>query len=197
MPDTKPDVLMDVFTGVIALAAVAQAVATAFVGRLTNRLAASTDAYAQTTNDALELSRDQLERDWRPDVRIADIQRRGPGDVVLSIANIARPDVLVKQIKMRRVRRPDEAINAQDDLEKRLVALVPGGQVLEVTITIQMSNCRGVWNAPPDPPQRSVWKTDVDLALVFESARGENQTPWFNCAVTFSDWQVISITIPG
>jgi hypothetical protein len=196
MSNNKPDFVMDVLTGVIAFAAIVQAIAAGFVAKLTSKLTSATERYAKTTDEALALTANQFDSDWRPDLRISDIQRRGTGQIVLIAANLARPAVLVKQIKIRRIKNPSEAQTPTDTIQDPLGAFVPGEEYRELSIEAPMRNCRMTWSPLPQPPvQRSFFKTEMELALVYDSARGEGQTAWYGCYMSFADQQVVDIVI--
>src|SRR5947209_18785372 len=66
---------------IAAIAAAVQASAAVVVARLTKRLERVTERYANSTDEAVRVSRDQFQREWRPDLRIADVQMYGNGQV--------------------------------------------------------------------------------------------------------------------
>src|SRR6267154_875504 len=73
------------------VAAVIQAVAAVVIARLTGKLERVTERYANSTDAAVRASQEHFEREWRPDLRIADVQVVGVGQVFLRIANLAKP----------------------------------------------------------------------------------------------------------
>lgn len=111
---------------VIALAAAIQAVSAIVIAVLTYFLVRGTNKYAATTERILEM-------DWKPDLRIAEIQVVGT-DVILLAANLAKPAALVKQLKIgtggvSKKNHPPQDIEA---FPMRL--LVAGGEIKERSV---------------------------------------------------------------
>ena len=163
---------------IVASAAIQDISALAIV-YLTWKLAEATKRYAETTDELLKL-------DWRPDLRIASIDAIGV-DVFLRIANLANPAALVKQLKIGtggrlRMNQPPQDVEAYS-----LPLLVGGGEVVEHHNTIQsfLGKYRQKYN-PPRGPGQDTWQVGMSIALVYDSGGKENQTPWFDCMVTFS-----------
>jgi len=173
-----------------------QAISAWLVVRLTRRLASATDEYARTTKDALKLSADQFERDWRPDLLIAEIILRERGNVFLRAANLAKPAALITQVKIGTGGKTEQSIEPQDVKVWRSVHLVPGGQTAEVKIDLELSDYRQTLGPRLPPlPASQFWQTRMNVALVYDSAGKENQTGWFTCSVGFSGIQVHSVAV--
>lgn len=150
--------------------------------------------YAYETRLIRETSQEQFEQDWRPDLRIADIQRLGGEQVFLRVANLAKPAALVKQLKIGTRGRSRENHPPQDVETYPLTLLVPGGQIHEqVWIHLELGKYRQKYNPPPSPPRRSPWQVSMSIALVYDSARKGNQTRWFDCSVDFEDNTVTNV----
>src|SRR6266446_4966668 len=93
--------------------------------------------YARTAKNLLRLSHEQFERDWHPDLRIADMQRIGSAQVYLKVAILAKPAVQVKQLRIGSGGRTKQGQPPQDVDTFPLILLVPGGQIYEGDIGIQ------------------------------------------------------------
>jgi len=189
-----------------------QAVSALVVAILTSFLVSLTRRYVKGTNDALALSRDQLElvggqaseqkralelsreqfeREWQPNLRIADICF-SPGQACLLLANLARPAALIKELKIGTGGSSRQDIQPQDVDSFPMTHLAQGGQIYEwARIHEQLSNYRGRHNPPPVPLNRSQWQSLVNVAVVYDCATEEDiQTEWFDCTVDFEDYTV-------
>lgn len=179
-------------------AAIIQAVSAAIVALLTIFLVVATIGYARTATKLLRLNREQFERDWHPDLRIAEIQRIGSAQVYLKVANLAKPAVLVKQLKIGSGGRTKDGMPPEDVDTFPLIILVPGGQIYGGDIWIQgmLGAYRQRHSAPPTPFQRSSWQTWLNIALVYDAAgKIGQQTGWFDCVVTFEDLTVVGVQV--
>ncbi len=181
-------------TAIVAIAAIVQAAAAVIVSRLTRRLVSVTNEYAETTEKLLKLNREQLERDWRPDLRIAGIHRSGSEQVFIRVANLAKPPALVKQLKIGTGGRSNENHPPQGVESYPRTFIVAGGQIYEqVRIESELGQYRQKYSPPPVPPTRSPWQSSMNIALVYDSAGKENQTLWFDCSIDFEDNKVTNI----
>jgi hypothetical protein len=179
-------------------AAIIQAVSAAIVALLTIFLVGATIGYARTAEKLLRLSHEQFERDWRPDLRIADMQRSGPGQVYLKVANLAKPAVLVKELKIGSGGRTKEQRPPQDVDTYPLILLVPGGQIYggDAWIHPFLGAYRQKHSAPPTPFRRTPWETWLNIALVYDAAgKTGQQTVWFDCVVIFEDLTVVNVQV--
>lgn len=179
-------------------AATIQAVSAVIVAVFTVVLVAATVWYARTAKNLLRLSHEQFERDWRPDLRIADMQRIGEAQVYLKVANLAKPAALVKELRIGSGGRTQQGTPPQGVLNFPLILLVPGGQIYEGDIWIQpmLGAYRQKYNAPPTPPRRAPWETWLNIALVYDAAgKTGQQTAWFDCVVTFEDLTVVKVQV--
>lgn len=181
-------------TATLAVAAIVQAVSAAFVAWLTRRLVRATNKYAETAEKLLKVNQEQFERDWRPDLRIADIQRIGSTQVFLRLANLAKPAALVKELKIGTGGRSPRNHPPQDIERYPLIYLVPGGQVCEqVWIQLELGRYRQKYNPPPAPSNRSQWQVSMSIAVVYDCAGRENQTTWLDCVVSYEDQTVTNV----
>jgi hypothetical protein len=146
---------------------------------------------------AVALTTEQFERDWSPDLRIADIQYSGSGLVNLRIANLAKPVALVKLVRIGAGGSVLQNIPPQDVMDFQVVFLVPGGQTRDdKSIHGEMGLYRTKYSPPPVPPGRSPWTAGLSVALVYDCGGKEHQTPWFDFSAEFSDLSVVRIQWP-
>jgi len=192
-----------------------QAISALFVAILTGILVWLTRRYVQGTNDALALSRDRLElvreeaqeqktalglakeqfeREWRPNLRIADI-RFSAGNAKLLLANLAKSAALIKVLRIGTGGRARQKIQPQDVDSFAIAQLVSGGRIDDaVMIQTHLSKYRGDHNPPPMPPQRSQWQANMNIAVVYDCGKEEDvETQWFDCVVEFEDFTVTSV----
>jgi hypothetical protein len=163
---------------------------------LTAALVCATIWYARLTRRAVALTTQQFERDWSPDLRIADIQYSGSGLVNLRIANLAKPAALVRLLRIGTGGRVLQNIPPQDVMDFPLVLLVPGGQTHDdYSIHGEMGLYRTKYSPPPVPPGRSPWSAGLSVTLVYDCAGSEHQTPWFDFSADFLDLSVVRIQL--
>jgi len=176
------------------VAAVIQAVAAVVIARLTGKLERVTERYANSTDAAVRASQEHFEREWRPDLRIADVQVVGVGQVFLRIANLAKPPALIKQLKIGTGGRSEQGVAPQDIEIFPFVLLVTGGQVQDQSkIERELGIYRQKHNPPPIPLRRSPWEANLNVALVYDSAGIETQTEWLDFNAEFMDNIVTSL----
>ncbi|SRR6266852_3516128 len=134
----------------------------------------------------------------RPDVRIANIQRVGSEQVLLSVANLARPAALVKSLLIGTGGRREQGITPQGVESFPLRFLVTGGQIREdQTIHMQLGEYRRKYSPPPPPVgARSQWQASFSVALVYDCAGTEKQTPWRDFSATLWDYAVVDLACP-
>lgn len=164
---------------------------------LTAALVCATIWYARLTGKAVALTTEQLQRDWSPDLRIADIQYIGNGHVNLRIANLAKPAALVRLLRIGTGGRALQSLPPQDVMNFPLILLAPGGQTRDdQSIHGEMGLYRTKYSPPPVPPSRSPWTAGLSVALVYDCGGKEHQTPWFDFSAEFSDLSVVRIQWP-
>ena len=177
-------------TAVQALAAVGTLVLTCFLVWATLR-------YVRLTSESLNLARIQVGRDWNPDLRITDVQRVGSGLVHLHIANMAKPVALVKELRIGTGGRAPQNLPPQDILTFRLILLVNGGQIRQdQSIHTELGQYRQRYSPPPSPPSRSPWQSSFSIALVYDCAGAEHQSPWFDFSADFEELAITRIQWP-
>lgn len=190
-----------------------QALSAIVVAILTGLLVCLTRRYVKETDQALNLARDQLrtmreqsaeqkrgldlafeqfEREWRPNLRIADVER-WEGTIRLRLVNLAHPAAFVKELRIGtggNRETPPQGIEAYP-----MVDVVPGGEIYDdARISTFLSNYRGKYRRPPEPLARSQWQSIFSLAVVYDCATQSNiRTDWFNCSVTFEDYAVTKL----
>ncbi len=166
---------------------------------LTLVLAVATLWYAVSTHKLLRLSREQFEREWRPDLRIADVQSTSnPQNLMretnLRIVNLARPAALIKELKIGTGGRSQKGVQPQDVETFSITHLVPGGQIYDaVMVHAELGEYRKTRNPVPFPGSKSPSQAIMNIALVYDCAGAENQTPWFDCTADFEDYVVTNV----
>jgi hypothetical protein len=186
-------------TATIVLAAIVQAVSAVAIALLTKRLVSATNQYTEATSDSLKLSREELklnreefERDWRPDLRIAEIQGAEFGGVSLRVANLAKPAALVTRLKIGTGGCSHENRTPQSVESYPLPLLVPGGQIIEqFWIESKLEEYRLVHG--PGLDGMSSWESALNISLIYVCAGRENETPWLDCTITFRGRGVHSV----
>ncbi len=185
---------LSIATMFLVAAAIIQALSTTAVVWLTCRLARATDQYAKTAENLFRLNQDQFEREWRPDVRIADVQISA-GQVNLRVANLAKPAALIKELRIGTGGRTRQGIQPQDVDSFPVTHLVAGGQISDAAkIHSELGQYRERYNSAPVPLSRSGLESAMNLALVYDSAGAEKQTQWFDCTVEFEDYTVTNVS---
>ena len=202
-----------------SIAAAIQAVSALAVAVLTYFLVSFTRRYVKRTEEALRLSADQLqlareqleeqrrflqlsreqyEREWQPDLRIANIQRVGGEQVLLSVANFARPAALVKKLLLGTGGRAEQGTAPQGVESFSVRFLVSGGQIREdIAIQLYVGEYRRKYSPPQAPVgQRSQWQAGFSAALVYYCGGKDNQTPWRDFSATLHDYIVVNLVCP-
>lgn len=195
-----------------AVSALAVAVLTYFLVTITRRYVRQTEealklsanqlqlAHEQLEQQKyfLQLSKEQYEREWQPDLRIANIQRVGGEQVFLSVANFARPAALVKKLLIGVGGRAEQGITPGDVENFSVRFLVPGGQIREdIAIQLHIGEYRRKYSPPQAPVgQRSQWQAGFSAALVYYCGGKDNQTPWRDFSATLHDYVVVDLVCP-
>jgi hypothetical protein len=117
-----------------------QAASAVAIVLLTALLAWTTYRYAKATDEAVRLSRDQFEREWTPEVRVADvvILNRNPREASAKVANLSRQAVLIVGL---RISKGDG--DRQDIATYRRGDLISGGTFDNLTIHQELGAYRG------------------------------------------------------
>ncbi len=146
-----------------------------------------------TAEKLFKVNQDQFEREWRPDVLIADVQISS-GQVNLRVANLAKPAALIKELRIGTGGRTRQGIQPQDVDSFPVTHLVAGGQIYDAArIHKELGQYRERHNPAPVPLSRSTWQSAMNLALVYDSAGAVKQTQWFDCTVEFEDYIVTNL----
>jgi hypothetical protein len=81
----------------------------------------------KTARDDLQISKDMMNLEWNPDVRIAGVARAGTGSFVVTVANLGMKSVLVETVIVRWTHHQENF-----PYEK----LIPSGSAIEVSLGI-------------------------------------------------------------
>lgn len=180
------------------IAATVQAVSAVVIAVLTAWLVKATKDYVDTTEEALRLSREQYERDWHPDLQIAEVLTYGPGAVVLRVANLAKPAALIKRIRIGVDGKAQTGVEPQRKAEYPLAVLVAGGQIADqIRVDKQLGLYRDAYGPERNPPHVAMWRTVLNISLVYECSGTELRTPWIDCDAQFRNSAVSNIERTG
>jgi hypothetical protein len=187
--------LREVLTVAGVIAAFIQAGAAIAIVRLTTKLAALTEGYAKAADasakaasDSVALARESIDRDWKPDVKIAGLFLQGAGTLNVKIANLSRHSALVTAISIA-------AANSDEPLRLSRGDLVPGGTIQDIQIDRELNQYRQRRHPAPPFPERAWLQLELRFSLECESGGSRLQTAWLSCRVTFDELRVTNIEL--
>jgi hypothetical protein len=169
------------------IAAIVQAGAAVIIVWLTYKLIGVTDRYATSTDKALDLSRQQFEREWQPDIRIASVYMDGLTATAV-VVNLARPAVLLTGIIIGAGEEPNHRVEIFAKGE-----FLPGDRDKTIKIHSDLASYRGRHKSINVHGTRNQWHIRMGLAFEYVRAGTKGQTPLVTCDVLFEDYAVVKI----
>lgn len=165
-----------------------QTIAVAATLILTLVLVATTIRYTQVTREALRLAQRQFDREWKPDLRMAAINKIDPINAQLEVANMSKATAFVSAMRIGTGR------GQQQDIETFPASLlVRGGDVGTLLVTEELSLYRRK-KGPKPFIEDSTWECICGISLIYDCAGQTINSPWFNFVVNFHELQVVSVS---
>ena len=187
-----PNWVIAIGAGVQAGAAIIVAVLTRSLVRVTRRYADSTKDYVETTKEyaattreyvattkqALELSREQFEKEWRPELYIISVGM--PSRVLtVTVANISRLPLVENGIRLVIGKGEGNTYSSQAAMH----SFVPSGEQAPIPIQGHIYKARedANWQVSDNNQER----ISVKIAFEYPHASRTLQTEWFSFDATF------------
>lgn len=163
----------------VSVASWVQAASAIAIVVLTGLLAWTTSRYAKATDEAVKLSREQFEREWRPSVHVRVVREQlGPPE--LEVTNLGRMAVVVVKFYVR------FSDNQQLTEEVTIPRPFPlaGGHRDTVTITSRLERMMEKLNIAQSefpPPGGLAKETRINVAIMFDyiALGARHRTQWF------------------
>ena len=139
-------------------------------------VAAARDSVA-AARDSVATAQEDLEREWRPDLRIADVVRGGNRTLDVSVANLAKPGVLIERIVIVDTAAPGAPFRFRE------IALAAGGSSTEVKLgqalnTFFLQRCAS---------RQDQFSLDLEVWLEYQATgKLRSRTPSMMLRATFS-----------
>lgn len=156
-----------------------QAIAAVAIACLTGVLVWATLRYARAADKSLQLSKEQLDREWRPHLHV-EVRKTKEGDAMMFVTNLAKPSVLVKTLRIR----IDETGQYPATIHPLNIPLL-GGHGDKKNIArdlVEELQFRGLVPTILQPSHQ--WRGAMSVSLVFESAGTYPETKWVGFVVT-------------
>lgn len=143
---------------------------------LTVALVGITAWYARTTDEALKLSRELSERQWRPDVH-TEVDR----DFSLLVVNLAKPTAFVKSLNMGLSKEDQNKI-----LMRPVNKLLTGGSSCNLPLMSQFVDMiKSLGGFPSTPSHGLPWHGKFYVCVSIYCAGQNLATGWMNVEVSY------------
>ena len=155
----------------------------------TNQLQLVRDQVEQEKT-ALVLTRQQFDREWEPDLRIAVLAHLDSQRTHAKVANLAKPSALITAMH----------VGAGEDHKQDIATyprseLVPGGDARDLQVRTELIRYREKYY-PLTPIQgvRPVCQILIGVAFTYDCGSGRQvNSPWYNFYVRFQDREILEI----